>query len=149
MISYKNAFHSDLIGWVNYMQDQFSRTQLLLGKSGMERLLAAHPQIQACFNVRVDIESLDNEALVSYAREYALEQEYSIDNLGVLALHTRIAENQRHDHAVTVAQVREFVDNAIGRAKRPSLRHFFDVLFGKRYDEEDMIILREKDFIYA
>ena len=118
-------------------------------KSGMERLLAAHPQIQACFNVRVDIESLDNEALVSYAREYALEQEYSIDNLGVLALHTRIAENQRHDHAVTVAQVREFVDSAIGRAKRPSLRHFFDVLFGKRYDEEDMIILREKDFIYA
>lgn len=118
-------------------------------RSSMEQLLSTHPELRQCFNVRVDIEALDSDALVSYAKEYALEKEYSIDNLGVLALHTRIAENQRHDHAVTVTQVREFVDQAIRRANRHTLGHFFDVLFGKRYDEEDMIILRERDFIYA
>ena len=67
--------------------------------------------------------------------------------MGLLALHTRISDNQTSDHAVTLLEVKEMVDDAIGHANRKSLGHFFDILFAKRYDEEDMIILRENDFI--
>lgn len=74
--------------------------------------------------------------------------EYSIDELGILALHTRIADMQTSDHEVTVAEVRDLVDDAIYFADKKNPKHFFDILFGKRYDEEDMIILREKDFMH-
>lgn len=100
------------------------------------------------FNARIDIESLNDQALVEYARQYAEEMEYSIDELGILALHTRIADMQTSDHEVTVAEVRDLVDDAIYFADKKNPTHFFDILFGKRYDEEDMIVLREKDFMH-
>ncbi len=100
------------------------------------------------FDLRVDIEPLDDEALVAYARQYAEDQEYSIDEFGVLALHTRIAEMQTSDHEVTLAEVRELVDEAIYYANRKTPKHFVDVLLSKRYDNDDMIILRESDFIH-
>ena len=74
-------------------------------------------------------------------------QEYAIDDLGVLALHNRIEKRQTIDHAVTMAEVREIVDEAIGHARRISLGHFVSILVGKRYDDEDMIIVSEKDFL--
>ena len=64
----------------------------------------------------------------------------------MLALQTQIEDRQTSDHIVTVAEVRELVDGAIANANRKNLGNFFDVILGKRYDEEDMIILREKDF---
>ncbi len=100
------------------------------------------------FDARIDIESLDDQALVEYAKQYAEEMEYSIDELGILALHTRIADMQTSDHEVTVAEVKDLVDDAIYFADKKNPKHFFDVLFGKRYDAEDMIILREKDFMH-
>lgn len=100
------------------------------------------------FNARIDIEALNDHALVEYAKQYAEEMEYSIDELGILALHTRIADMQTSDHEVTVAEVKELVDDAIYFADKKNLGHLFDILLGKRYDEEDMIILREKDFMH-
>ena len=85
--------------------------------------------------------------MVSFAKKYAREQEYSIDELALLALHTRIEEMQTSDHAVTVKDVKEIMDEAIDNAERKTLGHFFDVILGKRYDDEDMIILKEKDFM--
>ena len=70
-----------------------------------------------------------------------------MDDLGVLALHTRIEERQTIDHVVTVVDVKEIVDEAIRHANRKTVGHFFDILVGKRYDDEDMIILTEKDFV--
>ena len=70
-----------------------------------------------------------------------------VDEMGVLALHTRIEELQTSDHVVTVAEVKEIMDEAIHHANKKSLGHFFDILFAKRYDDEDMIILTEKDFV--
>ena len=67
--------------------------------------------------------------------------------MGLLALHTCISDRQTSDHAVTLLEVKEIIDNAIDHANRKTLGHFFDVLFAKRYDEEDMIVLRENDFI--
>ena len=77
-----------------------------------------------------------------------MEQEYTIDELGVLALHTRIADMQTSDHEVTLGEIEELVDEAIYYADRKTPQHFVDVLLGKRYDEEDMIVLREKDFMH-
>ena len=67
--------------------------------------------------------------------------------MGILALHPRIDEMQTSDHIVTVTDVREIIDEAIEKANKKSLKHFTDILFAKRYDDEDMIILRENDFI--
>ena len=112
----------------------------------MDRLLKRHPELSNCFNVRVDVEALDNESLVAYAKQYALEREYKIDNFGMLSLHSRIEEMQTIDHDVTISEVRDIVDEAIRSAEKKTISHFFDVVLNKRYDEEDMIILTEKDF---
>lgn len=117
-------------------------------KASMEEFLAKYPELLTVFNLRVDVEALDNQTLVKYARKYAYEQEYGIDELGVLALHTRIANLQTSDHEVSLAEIEELIDEAIYYADKKTPRHFFDVLFGKRYDEEDMIVLREKDFMH-
>ena len=117
-------------------------------KEDMDRFLDKNPSLKQSFNVRVDIEALDDDSLVAYARQYALEKEYSIDNLGILALHTRISERQTLDHDVTVSEVKDIVDDAIYFAEKRTVGHFVDVLVHKRYDENDMIILREKDFMH-
>ena len=117
-------------------------------KSSMNELLEKYPDLTNTFNLRVDVEALDDQTLGKYAKKYALDQEYSIDELGVLALHTRIADMQTSDHEVTLSEIEELVDEAIYYADRKTPRHFFDVLVGKRYDDEDMIVLREKDFMH-
>ncbi|MCI9395866.1 MAG: hypothetical protein HFI55_02980 [Lachnospiraceae bacterium] len=122
---------------------------LLVGtKTEVGDLLAKNGALTNSFNLRVDIEPLDNEALVAYAKQYAEDMEYSIDEFGILALHTRIADRQTSDHEVTVAEVRDLVDEAIEYANKKTPKHFMDILLAKRYDEEDMIILREKDFMH-
>ena len=117
-------------------------------KSAMNELLKKNPEMKNAFNLRIDIEALDDQTLVKYAKKYALDQEYAIDELGVLALHTRIADMQTSDHEVTLAEIEELVDEAIYYADRKTPKHFLDILVGKRYDEEDMIVLREKDFMH-
>ena len=117
-------------------------------KEDMDKFLDKNPALKQSFNVRVDIEALDDDSLVAYAKQYAYEKEYAIDNLGILALHTRISEKQTLDHEVTVAEVKDIVDDAIYYAEKRSIAHFADVILNKRYDENDMVILREKDFMH-
>ena len=117
-------------------------------KQSMNQLFADHTVLNNNFNLRIDIEPLDDEALVAYAKQYAEEQEYSIDEFGILALHTRIADMQTSDHEVSMSEVRELVDEAIYYANKKTPKHFMDILLAKRYDDEDMIILREKDFMH-
>lgn len=116
-------------------------------RKAMHKMMEYFTGMKEVFNVHIEVEELGDDALVAYGKKYAHYLEYSIDEMGVLALHTRIDELQTADHVVTVADVREIVDEAIEHANRKSLRHFTDVLFAKRYDDDDMIILREKDFL--
>ena len=116
-------------------------------KKAMKKLLLGTPDLYGDFSARIDLEALSNDTLVSFGRQYAREMEYSIDDLGILALHTRIEELQTIDHVVTVAEVKQIVDEAFHHASRKTLGHFFDVLLARRYDDEDMIILTEKDFV--
>ena len=112
----------------------------------IKKLFLGTPDLYGDFTARIDLEALSNDSLVAFGRQYAREKEFSIDNLGILALHTRIEELQTIDHVVTVMEVKQIVDEAIRHASRKTLAHFFDVLLAKRYDDEDMIILTEKDF---
>ena len=116
-------------------------------KREIDRFLEKHEKLKESFTARMDVEALSNDTLVAFGRQYAREMEYSIDELGVLALHTRIEDMQTIDHVVTVVDVKEIVDEAIAHANKKTLKHFFDVLFAKRYDDEDMSILTEKDFV--
>lgn len=115
-------------------------------RGGAHKLLKKHPELKELFNIEIHVEALDNDSLVSYGRKYAEEQEYGMDEMGVLALHTCIAERQTIDHIVTIEEVKDIIDNAIQHANRKTLGHFFDIIVAKRYDEEDRIILRENDF---
>lgn len=115
-------------------------------RGGAHKLLKKHPELKELFNIEIHVEALDNDSLVSYGRKYAEEQEYGMDEMGVLALHTCIAERQTIDHIVTIEEVKDIIDDAIQHANRKTLGHFFDIIVAKRYDEEDRIILRENDF---
>ena len=133
----QKAMNQDSAGFIVILEDD---------RKVIHKLLKENPFLRDLFNIRIHVASLDNESLVNYAKQYALDQEYSIDDLGVLALHTKISERQSSNHTVTVDEVKEIVDSAIKKANRKTLGHFFDIIVAKRYDEEDMIILREKDF---
>ena len=116
-------------------------------KRAIDRLYKKNGRLMESFTARFDIAALDSATLVKYGCQYAYTQEYSIDELGRLALHTRIEDMQTSSHAVTVGEVRDIVDEAIDHANRKTIGHFIDIVLRRRYDEDDMIILREKDFI--
>ena len=132
------ALQGESLGIIVVMEDT---------SKAMGSLLNKNRDLTESFTARMDVEALSNDTLVSFGKQYAREREYSIDDLGMLALHTRIEELQTIDHAVTVMEIKEIVDEAIRHANRKTLGHFIDVLLAKRYDEEDMIILTEKDFV--
>ena len=113
----------------------------------IEHLSRTYPKLTDYFTNRLLIDVLDNDGLVKFAQTYANEKEYSIDEMGKLALYNRIDERQRSDHSVTVDEVKEIVDNAISKADKKSVGHLMDIVFAKRYDKEDMIVLKEKDFM--
>ena len=133
------ALNQEQIGIVVVLQDT---------KKAMHKMMEYFSGMKDAFNVHIEVEELGDDALVAYGKKYARYLEYAIDEMGVLALHTRIEEMQTSDHIVTVADVRDIVDEAIDHANRKNLKHFADLLLAKRYDDEDMIILREKDFLY-
>ena len=130
--------NQDDFGLIVFMEDT---------KKGITKLLEKQAMIADYFNIRIDLVEMDNNALVAYAKMYAQELEYSIDEMGVLALYTRIANIQSGNHIVTKDEVREIVDEAIWNSRRPKIKNFVDVLLSKRYDKDDMIVLKERDFI--
>jgi len=131
------ALQKENLGIVVLMQDD---------TKSMNRFIEKNPKLLDVFTSRVDVKALSNDMLVEFGKKYAREQEYSIDSFGILALHNRIEKRQTIDHAVTMDEVKKIVDEAIRHANRRTLGHFFDILVSKRYDEEDMIIVTEKDF---
>ena len=116
-------------------------------KQGMNRLFDKNELLYACFDLRVDIKDYTSDELIDHAAKYAIEQEYSIDEMGLLALRTRIEELISNDEALTLDDAEAIVDEAIESVNRKSLKHFMDILLHKRYDEEDRIILREQNFL--
>jgi PII-like signaling protein len=116
-------------------------------KKEITKLLEKQAMIADYFNIRIDLMEMDVNALVAYAKNYALALEYAIDELGTLALYTRIANMQSGNHVVTKDEVRDIIDEAIYKSKRSKIKTFVDILFSRRYDSEDMIVLKERDFM--
>ena len=116
-------------------------------KKEMEKLIEKYDMITGYFNARIDIKPMNDNALVDYAKKYAHTREYKIDEeRAVLALHRRINELQIGEHNVTTREIEDIIDEAIEHSKRLRISTYVDILVGKRYDYEDMIILKEKDF---
>lgn len=142
---------TDALGNLLYHLDRLKGQPLFIiiedTEAEVERLKLTYPSLVNIFNAGIRIEALDNDGLINYAKEYAKENEYSIDEMGVLALYTKISDMQAVDHAVTVEEVREMVDYAISNAEKKNVSHFMDIILAKRYDGEDMVVLREKDFM--
>ncbi len=128
-------------------QEDFGIVAILLDtREGMDHLLKTCPFLKESFTARMDVEDLSNSLLVDFGKKYAEEQEYVIDSLGELALHTCIESLQTSSHTVTTEEVKEIVDDAIYHVNRKTLGHFFDIVLARRYNEDDMIILSENDF---
>ncbi|MDO4187962.1 MAG: tetratricopeptide repeat protein [Lachnospiraceae bacterium] len=117
-------------------------------RESIKPLFKYSKRMKHVFDARIDIAEFTNDDLVSYGRGYALEKEYSIDEMGGLALHNRISELQTFDHKVTIDEVKEIIDTAIRHVDKKNMGHLMDMLLGRRYDDEDNIILGEKDFIF-
>ena len=115
-------------------------------KRAMDEFLQEYPDYLKSFTVTVNILPLTDKALVSYGLEYAKSKDYSIDELGQLALSSRISSRQTPDHQVTTKEVRDLVDEAIGWASKKNLHTLMLILTKKRYDQDDRIIIHEKDF---
>ena len=115
-------------------------------KRNVEKFMDNFPTLCEMFTAYMEVKALSEKKLVAFAKKYAREREYVINEMGELALHTQISLRQSNDHAVTVMEVKKIVDDAIKNVEKKTPTHFFDILLGKRYDIEDMIILGERDF---
>ena len=100
----------------------------------------------ARFSEKIKIPVFTSDELVTFAKSYANELGYTIDEMGVLALYNSISNIQKLDEATTLAEVKEIVDMAIASAEKGGLKKAFSIIASKRYDDEDYVILREKDF---
>ena len=114
-------------------------------KSGAKNL-SEYSGFDEAFDVLIDIPTLSNDYLVDHSKSYAAEKGYTLDDMAVLALYQRIDERQTADHVVTSDEVEHIMDAAIKKANKKNLKHLGDVLLGKRYNDDDLIVLREKDF---
>ena len=121
---------------------------VLEGDNGtIDPLLIGCTDAKKVFNARIAISDFSSNDLVAYGIGYAKELGYSVDDMGTLALHERIGDLETIDHVVCVEEVKDIVDEAIHHVDRKNMSHFMDVLVGKRYDDDDCIVLREKDFL--
>ncbi len=112
----------------------------------LEKMLEAYPQFSKKFTSRLELPVFINDELVTFGQTYAKENGYKIDEMGILALYSRIDMLQRNDRVVTVADVKDILDDAIENAQRTSVKKFFKKLTGKNTDDSDRIILSEEDF---
>ena len=112
----------------------------------LDRLLSSNREFRKKFTSRLEVPIFINDELVTFGQTYAQENGYRIDEMGLLALYSRIDALQREDHFVTVAEVKEIMDEAMEHSKKASARKLVKRVFGKGTDDADRILLTEKDF---
>lgn len=112
----------------------------------LERIFTANPAFGKKFTSRLELPTFINDELVTFGQTYSKENGYKLDEMGILALYSRIDVMQREDHAVTVAEVKEIMDAAIAHSQKANVKHLARRVFGKSTDDSDRIILKEEDF---
>ena len=134
---------------LNDMMDEQTGELLFLledQKKPLERMFASHREFKRKFTSRLELPVFINDELVTFGQTYAKENGYRIDEMGILALYSRIDMMQREDHAVTVAEVKEIMDEAISHSQKANVKHLVKRVFGRNTDNSDHIILKEEDF---
>lgn len=114
----------------------------------LDKIVEQNEGMAEAFDLRIDLEAFDDKTLVEYAITYANERGYSIDDFGILALHTRISDLQTAEHEVTLSEIEDMVEDAIYYADKKTPAKLLGAMFGKRYDDNDLIVLHEKDFMH-
>ncbi|MDY2996509.1 MAG: hypothetical protein SOU16_04265 [Faecalimonas sp.] len=112
----------------------------------LDKMLSAYPAFKKKFTSRLELPVFTNDELVTFGQTYAKENGYKIDEMGILALYSRIDLMQREESVVTVADVKEIVDEAIEHSQRKNFKRFIKKLFKKGKEETSRIILQEQDF---
>ena len=112
----------------------------------LDRLLSSNREFRRKFTSRLEVPVFINDELVTFGQTYAQENGYRIDEMSILALYSRIDSLQREDHAVTIAEVKEIMDEAMAHSQKASAKKLVKRVFGKNTDDSDRIILTEKDF---
>ena len=112
----------------------------------LERILTANPDFKKKFTSKLELPVFINDELVTFGQTYAKENGYKLDEMGILALYSRIDVMQREDHAVSVAEVKEIMDEATAHSQKANVKHLARRVFGKSTDASDRIILKEEDF---
>ncbi len=112
----------------------------------LERILTANPEFKKKFTSKLELPIFINDELVTFGQTYAKENGYKLDEMGILALYSRIDVMQREDHAVSVAEVKEIMDEAIDHSQKANVKHLARRVFGKSTDDSERIILKEEDF---
>lgn len=135
---------------ISFIKEECNRLILILedNKKEIDKVLQLNNEFSSWFTQKIEIPEFTNDDLVAFAKQYAMEQEYAIDEMGILALYMRISDMQIDDeNKVSIVQIKEIMEEAIQSSKRKNLTHMMDIIFGKRYNREDQIILKERDFI--
>jgi len=112
----------------------------------LDKMLALYPDFKKKFTSRLELPVFINDELVTFAQTYAKENGYKIDEMGILALYSRIDLMQREESIVTVADVKEIMDDAIAHSQKMTFKRFLKKLFGKKKNESSRIVLQEQDF---
>ncbi len=113
---------------------------------GIKKALSADEVFSKRFTESITVPNFSNDDLVLFARSYARELGYEIDEMAILALYNRISNIQKLDQATTLTEVKDIVDEAIEREEHSGIKKAFGILTAKRYTSDDKIILRERDF---
>lgn len=112
----------------------------------LKALFDKHPELAEKFTSEVTIPIFTNDELVAFGKMYAFDEDFRIEDMATMTLYNRIGELQTPEHPVTVLDVKDIVDKAIRHSEKFGFRKLGMILSKKRYDEDDRIILYEKDF---
>ena len=149
IIEHAGKLNSRTVKELNYLMEKKTGELLFVledQRKPLERLMTANPEFKKKFCSKLELPVFINDELVTFGQTYAKENGYKLDEMGILALYSRIDVMQREDHAVSVAEVKEIMDEAIAHSQKANVKHLARRVFGKGTDDSDRIILKEEDF---
>ena len=149
IIEHAGKLNARTVKELNYLMEKKTGELLFVledQRKPLERLMTANPEFKKKFSSKLELPVFINDELVTFGQTYAKENGYKLDEMGILALYSRIDVMQREDHAVSVAEVKEIMDEAILHSQKANVKHLARRVFGKGTDDSDRIILKEEDF---
>ena len=149
IIEHAGKLNARTVKELNYLMEKKTGELLFVledQRKPLERLMTANPEFKKKFSSKLELPVFINDELVTFGQTYAKENGYKLDEMGILALYSRIDVMQREDHTVSVAEVKEIMDEAISHSQKANVKHLARRVFGKGTDDSDRIILKEEDF---